>query len=99
MGKTERSIVKSFLRVVIIVFVFIVLICLPVIPISTAPVVPHPVYSFTMVTFLEILSSPFRLGIHYQWHWYTFAVILVLLVVGCLVGVLVFRKIGRSSKG
>jgi hypothetical protein len=89
--------VKRFLRVVIIVFVFVVLICLPVIPISTAPVVPNPIYSFRMVTFLEILCFPITVGISYQWHWYTFAVILVLLAVGCLVGVFVFRKIGGSS--
>jgi hypothetical protein len=90
--------VKRFLCVIIMVFVFVVLICLPVIPISTAPVVPNPIYSFRMVTFLEILLSPFKLGIYYQWHWYTFAVILVLLVLGCLVGVLVFRKIGGPSR-
>jgi hypothetical protein len=51
-----------------------------------------------MVTFLELLLAPFMLGIYYQWHWYTFAVILVLLVAGCLVGVLVFRKIGGPSR-
>ena len=88
---------KRILRVVIIVFVFVVLICLPVIPISTAPVVPNPIYSFRMVTFLEILWSPLTVGISYQWHWYTFAVILVLLAVGRLVCLLVFRKIGGSS--
>ena len=89
---------KRFLRVVIIVFVFVVLICLPVIPISTAPVVPHPVYSLTVIAFLQLLWAPFTLGISYQWHWYTSAVILVLLVVGCLVSVFVWRKTGGPPR-
>jgi hypothetical protein len=89
---------KRLLCVVIIVFVFIVLICLPLIPISTAPVVPYPTYSFRIVALLEILLAPFRLGIYYQWHWYTFAVILVLLLVGWLAGAFLFRKIRGSSK-
>jgi len=91
--------VKRFLCIVITVFVFVVLACLPVVPISIAPVVPNPTYSFRMVTFLKILrfslASPE--GVSYQWYWYTFAVILVLLVIGCLVSVLVFRKIEGSS--
>jgi hypothetical protein len=91
--------VKRFLRIVVIVFVFVVLACLPAVPISIAPVVPNPTYSFRMVTLLEILrfslTRPY--GVSYQWYWYTFAVILVLLAIGCLVSVLVFRKIGGSS--
>jgi hypothetical protein len=90
---------KSFLRIVIIVFVFVVLARLPVVPISVAPVVPNPTYSFRMKTFQEILwfvlSRPE--GVSYQWYWYTYAVILILLVIGCLVSVLVFKKIGGSS--
>ena len=87
------------LRVVIIFFVFVVLICcLPVVPISTAPVVPNPIYSLRMVTLLKILISPLVVGISYQWHWYTFAAILVLLVVGYLVGAFVFRRIGTSFR-
>jgi hypothetical protein len=86
--------VKRFLRTVIIVFAFVVLACLPVVPISTAPVVPNPTYFFRMVTFLRILwfllARPE--GVSYQWYWYTYAVILVLLAVGCLVSVVVFRK-------
>ena len=91
---------KRFLRIVIIVFVFVVLASLPVVPISIAPVVLNPIYSFRRVTFLRILwflcARPE--GVSYQWYWYTFAVILVLLAIGCLVSVLVFRKIGGSSK-
>ena len=88
---------KRFLRIAVVVFVFVILACLPIIPISTAPVVPRPVYSTRMVMLLEILFSPFVLGISYRWHWYTSVVILVLLAIGCLVGVLVFRKTGGSS--
>ena len=88
---------KRFLRVVIIVFVFVVLICLPVIPISAAPVVPNPIYSFRMVAFLQLLLVPLTVGVSYQLHWYTFAVMLILLAVGYLVGSFVFRKIGGSS--
>ena len=89
---------KRFLRVVVIVFVFVVLICLPVIPISTAPVVPRPIYSFRMIPFFELLLIPITLGTYYQWHWYTFAVILILLAVGYLVGSFLFRKIGGLSR-
>ena len=89
---------KRFLRVVIIVFVFVVLICLPVIPISTAPVVPNRIYSLRMVPFLQILLIPLTVGITYQWHWYTFVVILVLLAIGRLVWLFVFRKIGGPSQ-
>ena len=89
---------RRFLRVVIISFVFVALICLPVIPVSTAPVVPNPIYSLRMVTLLRILISPLVVGISYQWHWYTFAAILVLLVVGCLVGAFVFRRVGTSYR-
>ena len=89
---------RRFLRIVIISSVFVALICLPVIPVSTAPVVPNPIYSLRMVTLLRILISPLVVGISYQWHWYTFAAILVLLVVGCLVGAFVFRRVGTSYR-
>jgi hypothetical protein len=98
-GKTERSTVKGFLRIIIIVFVFVVLACLPVVPVTTAPVVLNPTYSFRLVTSLKILGFLLTRpdGVSYQWYWYTFAVILALLAVGCLVSVWVFRKLGGSS--
>lgn len=93
------TVVKRFLRIVIVVLVFVVLACLPVVPISTAPVVLNPTYSFRTANLLKILwfllARPD--GVSYQWYWYTFAVILVLLAIGCLVSVLVCRKIGGSS--
>jgi len=90
---------KRFLRLVIVVFVFGVLACLPVVPISVAPVVINARYSSRMVSFLDVLEFYFAGwdGISYRWHWYTWAVILVLLAIGCLVSVLVFRKIGGSA--
>jgi hypothetical protein len=91
--------VKRFLRFVIVVLVFVVLAYLPVVPISTAPVVLNPTYNFRTASLREILwfllARPD--GISYQWYWYTFAVLLVLLAIGCLVSVLVFRIIGSSS--
>lgn len=98
-GGTERSAVKRILWVVITVFVFLVLVYLPVVPISTAPVVENQVYSQRIVSSFEILSFTFDppVGVSYQYHWDTFAVMLVLLAIGCLVSVLVFRRIGGSS--
>jgi hypothetical protein len=92
--------VKRFLSIVIIVFVFVVLACLPVVPISVAPVVLNANYSLRTVSCLEILWFPLAgpEGVSYQYHWYTYAVILVLLAIGCLVSVLVFRKTGGTSK-
>lgn len=91
---------KKFLRIVVIPIVFVVLSCLPVVPVTTAPVVLNPTYSFRLVTSLEILGFLLtRLdGVSYQWYWYTYAVILALLAVGCLVSWLVLRKLGGSSK-
>ena len=90
---------KILLRIVIIVFVFVVLACLPVVPVSTAPVVLDATYSFRLVTVIQILRFLLNRweGISYQWYWYTYAVILVLLAIGCLVSVLVFRKTRGSS--
>jgi hypothetical protein len=51
-----------------------------------------------MVTLLEILFSPFTLGVYYQWHWYTLVATLALLVVGYLVSRFVLRKIGAKSR-
>jgi hypothetical protein len=84
---------KTFLRTVIIVFVFVVLAYLPVVPISTAPVLPNATYSQKIVSLQRIIwfENAQLDGISYQYHWDTYAVILVLLVVGCLVGALVFR--------
>jgi hypothetical protein len=98
-AETERSTVKRFLRVAIVVFVFVVLACLPVVPISIAPVVPNPTYSLRMVNVLRILGFYLGglIGVTYRWHWYTFAAVLVLLAIGCLVSVWVLRKIGGPS--
>jgi hypothetical protein len=92
--------VKRFLSVVITVFVFVVLAYLPVVPISVGPVVLNATYSLRTVSLFEILWFPLAgpEGVSCQYHWYTYAVILVLLAIGCLVSVLVFRKIGGSSK-
>jgi hypothetical protein len=86
---------KSFLRIVIIVFVFVVLARLPVVPISKAPVVLNSTYSFRLTTLLDVLRFVLTRpeGISYQCYWYTYAVILSLLAIGCLVSVLVFKKI------
>ena len=91
---------KRFLRIVIIVSVFDILAFLPVVPISIAPVVLNPTYSFRMVSSLDIFSYALMPpdGVHYQWYWYTFVVLLVLIVTGCLVSVLLLRKIGDSPK-
>ena len=90
---------KGFVRIIIIVFVFVVLACLPVVPVTTAPVVLNPTYSFRLVTSLEILEFLLTRpdGLSYQWYWYTYAVMLVLLAIGCLVSVWVFRRAGGSS--
>lgn len=90
---------KKFLSMVIIFLVFVVLARLPVVPISVAPVVLNSTYSFRMKTIQEILWFVLNRpdGVSYQWYWYTYAVILVLLTIGCLVSVLVFKKIGGSS--
>jgi hypothetical protein len=90
---------KKFLSMVIIFLVFVILGRLPVVPISVAPVVLNATYSFRMKTLQEILWFVLNRpdGISYQWYWYTYAVILVLLAIGCLISVLVFRKIGASS--
>ena len=91
---------KGLVRIIIIVFVFVVLACLPVVPVTTAPVVLNPTYSFRLVTSLEILEFLLTRpdGFSYQWYWYTYAVILVLLAIGCLVSVWMFRKAGGFSK-
>lgn len=98
-GNLKRSAVKIFLGIVIAFFVFLILACLPVVPISIAPVVLNATYSSRMFPFLEILwfliTRPD--GVSYQWHWYTFAVMLILLAIGCMVSILVFRKIGGST--
>lgn len=91
---------KTFLRIVVIGLVFVVLVYLPVVPISTAPVLPNASYSQRMVSLQRIIwfENAQLDGISYLYHWYTYAVILVLLAVGCLVGVLVFRITRGSSK-
>jgi hypothetical protein len=90
---------RRFLSIVITVFVFVVFAFVPVVPISIAPVVPNSTYSFRLVALFKILWFALARpdGVSYKVHWYTFAVILVLLAIGCLVTVLVFRKIGGSS--
>jgi hypothetical protein len=98
-GETERGTVKRFLSTVITVFVFVVLAYLPVIPVSIAPVVLNATYSTRMVNFRQILWFSINRpdGVSYQWHWYTYAVILVLLAIGCLASAWAIRKIGGSS--
>jgi len=88
---------KRAKRLIIIAVVVVILICLPVIPISTAPVVPSPIYSTSMVAIVQILFSPLTVGTSYQWQWYTFAVTLILLAVGRQVGVSLLRKIEEPS--
>jgi len=91
---------KGSLRIIIIVFVFVVLAYLPVVPVTKAPVVLNPTYSFRLVTCLEILEFLLTRpdGVSYQWYCHTYAVILALLAIGCLISVWVFRKVGGSSK-
>ena len=91
---------KRNLSIVITVFVFVVLAYLPVVPVSMARVVQNQTYSLRLVSFHKIISFSLNpwIGVSYRYPWYTFAVILALLAIGCLVSILVFRKIGGSSK-
>lgn len=84
---------KKFGRFIIRMIVFAVIACLPVIPISTAPVVPRPVYTFKLIALINMLAHP--IGIWYKWEWYTFAVILALLTAGCLVVVFALKRFKR----
>ena len=79
---------KIFLQTFNIFFVFLVL-DLPVVPVSIAPVILNTTYSLRMVSSLKIIRFLFTRpeGISYQFHWYTFDVILVLLAIGCPVSV------------
>lgn len=89
-----------YLHIATTVLVFIILAWLPVVPVSIAPVVPNPTYSLRIKPFLQILWFAITRpdGVSYHWNWWTFVVIFVLLAVGCLASVLMFRKFGDVAK-
>ena len=90
---------KRILPYFITVFVFYGLAYFPVVPIQKAPVLPDQVYTLGWVDFREIISFAINQwdGISYKYPWYTYAVLLGLLVVGCLVSWLAFRILRGAS--
>lgn len=98
-GKSERGTLKIFLQTFNIFFVFLVL-DLPVVPVSIAPVILNTTYSLRMVSSLKIIRFLITHpeGVSYQYHWYAFAVIYVLLAIGCLVSVWAIRKFELSHQ-
>lgn len=58
----------------------VVVCCLPVVPVLTAPVVPDPIYRFTLVSLLQILAVGFLTGIRLQATWMTLPAIIALAV-------------------
>jgi hypothetical protein len=91
----KDKIMKKFGRFIIVV-IFAIITCLPVIPISTAPVVPQPVYTGKLIALIDILAHP--IGIWYKWEWHTFAVILALLAAGGLAVVFALKRFNRFFK-
>ncbi|MBN1220127.1 MAG: hypothetical protein JXM69_14460 [Anaerolineae bacterium] len=89
----KDKILKKFWRFIIVIIVSAVLVWLSVIPISTAPVVPRPVYTFKLIALIDILAHP--VGIWYKWEWYTVAVILALLTAGGLAVVFALKRFNR----
>jgi len=86
------------LQVVIAVVVLLAVVYLPVVPVSIAPVVLDATYSLRMVPLHQIawfvINRPE--GVSYQWHWYSFAVILALLVVAGLACLWAIWRIWRA---
>jgi hypothetical protein len=78
---------KLFMQIIIAIAVLLAVVLLPVVPVSSAPVVLDATYTSRMVPLRQIawfvINRPE--GLSYQWHWYTFVVIAVLLAVGALV--------------
>lgn len=61
-------------------FVWLLALGLPVVPVLQAPVVQDPIYRPTLVSVLQLLLSPFLMGISLQATWLTLPVFLGLIV-------------------
>lgn len=85
---------KKPVRLVIFVVAIIVLLVLPIVPISTAPVIPNPVYRLESIPLGQFLVRFFAplVGVSYRWEWGTLLVLLASLAVGVGLGIWAFRR-------
>jgi len=89
---------KGCLRLVgVFIVVSVVLACLPIIPVRTAPVVPHPIYRFKLVSLVGMFAGLFRLGSSQRWEWYTCATIPALIGISLAISVYVSKKWGNRE--
>jgi hypothetical protein len=88
---------KRWSTVATVVIVCSVLAGLPVIPVQTAPVVPHRTYTLTVASFISLIGHFGQVGVTYQWGWYTCAVMLAVTGIGVVVGVYAARRLHGVS--
>lgn len=81
-------------RIVIFIVATILLVSLPIIPASKVPVVPPFPHRLVFVSLLGIILRLILplVGVLYRWEWYTWAAILVLVVVIVLLGRYLLRR-------
>ena len=61
------------------------LVILPVIPVWSALVVPHPIFALTWVSLLQLILIYWMVGIHYAAAWYSWLAFLVVVALIVLV--------------
>ena len=77
--------------------IFLVLVILPVIPVMCAAVVPNPVYQRVWVSILKLFASYWQVGMSYQFGWYSFVAIGLLMGIGWILQRFLVLKIAGKK--
>ena len=77
--------------------VFLVLVILPVIPVMRAAVVLNPVYRLVWVSVIKLFASFWQVGVSYQFGWYSFVAVGLLMGIGWILQRFLVQKIAGKK--
>ncbi|HVX61654.1 MAG TPA: hypothetical protein VHC19_13660 [Pirellulales bacterium] len=72
---------KVAARIAVASAVWLAVFCLPVVPVLEAPVVPNPSFEWALVSLIQLIASPYLMGITLRATWMTFPAMFGLLLV------------------
>lgn len=85
-------------RIAVASAVLLLVSCVPVVPVLQAPVVPDPIDRQTLVSLLQLLVSPFLMGIRLKATMMTLPVVIGLIAAGVFAARFLNRRIFGSPQ-
>jgi hypothetical protein len=100
-SRPVHPVLRFVARVAIAAFVCFGATFVPLIPVTIAPVVPHPIEEAALISIQRLVASPFVIGVSIQGTWLTLPMLILVpvsaLVGGWLLSGLIFRRAGTSA--